>query len=119
MRILMRLAEHQDEPTARMAWKIQVRKKTRMTKTRYARFVFGAAASVALLILDQEGAGFIADEDEDEDEVSRKERRRRKKRKNREEEEGLDEDDMDLIGLPVESRETQPVGPRCALSLRG
>ncbi|CAI6342465.1 unnamed protein product [Periconia digitata] len=54
----------------------------------------------------EEGAGWVVDEEEEEEEVSRKERRRRKKRKNREEDEALDEEDLDLIGIEVENKDT-------------
>ncbi|KAJ4326269.1 Transcription elongation factor spt6 [Neodidymelliopsis sp. IMI 364377] len=61
-------------------------------------------------LLAKEGAGFIADEEEEDEEDARRERRRRKKRKNREAEEGLDDDDLDLIGVerPEREDESQP-----------
>ncbi|KAK5942448.1 Transcription elongation factor spt6 [Knufia obscura] len=54
-------------------------------------------------------AGFIDDEDE-EDMDARRERRRLKKKRRREEreEEGLDEEDLELIGVRTQREETEP-----------
>jgi hypothetical protein len=99
-----------------MAWMIQVKKKTRTTRTRSARLVAWCSCFGNILTIIQEGHGFVVDEDEDdEEEVSRKERRRRKKRKNREEDEALDDEDLDLIGIDVAPQETQQVRTSCCL----
>jgi len=54
-------------------------------------------------------AGFIDDEDE-EDEDARRERRRQKKKRRRDEreEEGLDEEDLELIGIKSQREEAEP-----------
>jgi len=114
----MKRAQPLRKSTARMAWTIQVRKKTRMMKTRSARFVAYCSCFGVVLTVSQEGHGFVVDEDEDDEEVNRKERRRRKKRKNREEDEALDDEDLDLIGIDVEPRETQQVRALCCLLMK-
>ncbi|KAF1951572.1 transcription elongation factor-like protein spt6 [Byssothecium circinans] len=55
-----------------------------------------------------EGEGWVVDEEEEEEGVedSRKERKRRKKRKHREAAEELDAEDLDLIGMEVEPKDT-------------
>lgn len=78
-------------------------------KSAFERFVALLCLLGCLLTSLQEGQGFVVDEDEEEEEERRKERRKRKKRKNREEDEALDEEDLDLIGLDVEPRETKQV----------
>lgn len=55
--------------------------------------------------------GFIVDEDEDDEEARRERRRERKKRRREErerEDEGLDEEDLELIGLKPTEEATEP-----------
>ncbi|KAK5101979.1 Transcription elongation factor spt6 [Lithohypha guttulata] len=54
--------------------------------------------------------GFIADEDEEDDDARRERRRERKKKRRREEreEEGLDEEDLELIGIKSQREDAEP-----------